>query len=82
MKRHIETWPSRVLALSLAVLLIAAAAVLPLDAGTCERALQRCLADAMLAGVLGLNLQLLALFSTSCLLGYSWCLKYYDGVAV
>jgi hypothetical protein len=47
-----------------------------LDAGVCERALQKCMVDAGIAGLTG---GAFAGFSWAalCLTGYEWCLHYY-----
>jgi hypothetical protein len=44
----------------------------------CERALYKCAVDAVIAGMSGGPLAL-ALWGTGCLMGYDFCLKYYDG---
>jgi hypothetical protein len=44
----------------------------------CERALARCAADAVIAGLTGGPLAL-ALWGSGCLMGYDFCMKYYDG---
>jgi hypothetical protein len=43
----------------------------------CERALARCALDAMIAGLTGGPLAL-ALWGSGCLMGYDFCLRYYE----
>ena len=47
-----------------------------LDAGVCERALQKCAVDAAIAGITGGFVPGLA-WGSVCLAGYNWCLHYY-----
>lgn len=47
------------------------------SAGVCGEALEKCMASALLGAIFSLNVTVLAMFSTSCLMGYSWCLRYY-----
>jgi len=67
----------RVLVRALA-LLISVYAVAPiLQAGNaCDRSLRRCGADAMVVLIFS-GIQTSALYSTSCLIFYDWCRKYY-----
>ena len=44
----------------------------------CERALTRCAIDAGIAGLTGGPL-VFALWSSGCLMGYDFCLRYYEG---
>ena len=44
----------------------------------CERGLRRCAIDAVIAGLSGGPVAF-ALWGTGCLLGYNFCLNYYDG---
>ena len=44
----------------------------------CERALAKCGADAAIAGLTGGPLAF-ALWSSGCLMGYDFCMKYYEG---
>jgi hypothetical protein len=44
----------------------------------CEKALARCAADAVIAGLTGGPL-VFSLWSSGCLMGYDFCMKYYDG---
>lgn len=44
----------------------------------CERALHRCAVDAVVAGMTGGPIAL-SLWGTGCLLGYDFCLRYYEG---
>jgi hypothetical protein len=48
-----------------------------LSAGVCERALAKCGIDALLTSLLS-GPEIGALYLSGCLLGYSWCLQYYD----
>ena len=48
-----------------------------LSAGVCERALAKCGIDALLTSLLS-GPEIGALYFSACLLGYSWCLQYYD----
>ena len=57
------------------ILLISAFAT-SLDAGVCQRALQKCAVDAAIAGITGGVLYGLA-WGSVCLAGYDWCLRYY-----
>lgn len=51
--------------------------VFPLHASeTCERALVRCSVDAVVSLFFS-GPSVFGLYSTGCLLGYAWCLKYY-----
>jgi hypothetical protein len=47
-----------------------------LEAGVCERALQKCAVDATIAGITGGIYAGLA-WGSACLAGYDWCLRYY-----
>jgi hypothetical protein len=42
----------------------------------CDRALTKCSVDAVIAGILS-GPQTFLLFASGCLMGYTWCLKYY-----
>ncbi len=42
----------------------------------CDKALVKCGVDAVIAGILS-GAQTFLLFYSGCLMGYSWCLKYY-----
>jgi len=68
--------------LTAVVLLLIYAAAVPqtLSAGVCEKALGRCLTDAAISAILGANPAVFAVFSTSCFLGYSFCLNYYPAL--
>ena len=44
----------------------------------CERALARCGLDALIAGLTGGPLAF-ALWSSGCLMGYDFCMRYYEG---
>jgi len=57
------------------VLLILGAAP-SLDAGVCERALQKCAIDAAIAGITGGAFAGLS-WASLCLAGYDWCIRYY-----
>jgi len=48
-----------------------------LTAGVCEKALEKCMLNAVITGLFSLNPTIFAYYSASCLLGYSFCLKYY-----
>ena len=43
----------------------------------CEKALAKCAVDAMIAGLTGGPLAL-ALWSSGCLMGYDFCMRYYE----
>jgi hypothetical protein len=43
----------------------------------CKKALTRCTADAVVAGLFS-GPQSFLLYYSGCFIGYSWCLKYYD----
>lgn len=43
----------------------------------CKKALARCAADAVVAGLFS-GPQSFMLYYSGCFIGYSWCLKYYD----
>jgi len=43
----------------------------------CDKALARCGVDALIAGLFGGPQSFLA-YSAGCIMGYSWCLRYYD----
>lgn len=58
------------------LLLILAFSPAPVSAGVCEKAVAKCGADAVLAGMLS-GLQTFIFFSTGCIMGYTWCLQYY-----
>ncbi len=42
----------------------------------CDKALVKCSVDAVIAGILS-GPQTFLLFASGCLMGYTWCLKYY-----
>lgn len=42
----------------------------------CEDALKRCTTDAVISGLLS-GVQSFLVYYSVCLMGYSWCLKYY-----
>ena len=44
----------------------------------CERALHKCAVDAVIAGMTGGPVAF-ALWGTGCVMGYDFCMKYYDG---
>lgn len=44
----------------------------------CERALQRCAVDAVIAGMTAGPLAF-SLYGTGCLMGYDFCMRYYEG---
>ena len=44
----------------------------------CDRALARCGVDAVVAGLTGGPLAF-ALWGSGCLMGYSFCMRYYEG---
>lgn len=48
-----------------------------LTAGVCEKALEKCILNAVLAGLFSLSPTVFTYFSASCLMGYSFCLSYY-----
>lgn len=60
------------------VLLISIYAVAPIlqARNACDRALGRCAADAMVVLIFS-GIQTSALYSTSCLIFYDWCRRYY-----
>ena len=50
-----------------------------LEAGAvCETAYNKCMARALVAGVLSMNLLQLVYSVSSCTLGYEFCLLYYE----
>jgi hypothetical protein len=57
---------------------LAHALFLPLHAdGICDEALSECALDAMVTLIFG-GPYAFALYSSGCLMGYTWCLKYVD----
>lgn len=79
MKRSTKKRRSRVLAAALVFLLLTGVASLPslhASMADCEKALARCGVDAVLAGFTGGPLAF-ALWSSGCLMGYDFCLRYY-----
>ena len=63
--------------LAVFVLLLVQAVPQPAQAGVCAKALQRCVAEQVVSGILSFNVLVLLTLSTSCALGYEWCLLYY-----
>lgn len=61
----------------LLVLLVQGLFSAALEAEVCEKAFERCMADALFTAVVSLNVGVLVGFSASCLMGYEWCLIYY-----
>jgi hypothetical protein len=49
-----------------------------LTADVCEKALEKCIINAALAGLFSLSPAVFTYFSTSCLMGYSFCISYYS----
>ena len=43
----------------------------------CKKAVSRCVADAVKAGLVS-GAQSFLIYLSGCLMGYTWCLKYYD----
>jgi hypothetical protein len=43
----------------------------------CEKAMSRCTADAVKAGLIS-GAQSFFIYLSGCFMGYTWCLKYYD----
>jgi hypothetical protein len=43
----------------------------------CKKAMSRCTADAVKAGLVS-GTQSFLLYFAACFMGYTWCLKYYD----
>ena len=64
-----------VVALALFILVYAAAPSLQANAG-CVEALRKCSVDAVIALIFG-GPQTFLLYYSGCLMGYTWCLKYY-----
>ena len=48
-----------------------------LTAGVCEKALEKCIIHAISAAIFSLSPAIFAYYSTSCLMGYSFCISYY-----
>ena len=67
----------KVILVGLLVFVFMISALAPaLEAGVCERALQKCAIDAAIAGISGGVIAGLA-WASACLAGYDWCLRYY-----
>ena len=60
----------------LALVFLLSAFAPSLEAGVCERALQKCTVDAAIAGITGGIVAGFA-WGAACLAGYDWCLRYY-----
>jgi len=76
MKRHKNKKRSLIVVGVLVFIFLLSAFAPALDAGVCEKALQKCAIDAAIAGVSGGAFAGLA-WGALCLSGYEWCLRYY-----
>jgi hypothetical protein len=80
MKKNHKKKRSRILIGALVFVLFVGAVMAPslhASRADCERALHRCAIDAAIAGLTGGPL-VFALWGSSCLMGYEFCLNYYD----
>ena len=59
------------------VLLFALLAAVPVLADECERGLLQCGIDAAISGLFG-GIQNGLIYFSGCLIGYEWCLEYYE----
>ena len=68
---------SKVILVGLLVFVFLISGLVPsMEAGVCERALQKCAIDAGIAGITGGVIVGLS-WAAACLAGYDWCLRYY-----
>ena len=75
--RFKRNWGKRLVVAALLVFISISAVTPCLQAkNACDRALARCSADVLLV-LLFSGIQASALYSTSCLIFYDWCKKYY-----
>lgn len=80
MKKIQKKKRGRIMVGSLVFMLLMGAFITPSLHATravCEKALHRCAVDAVIAGMTGGPLAL-SLWGTGCLLGYDFCLRYYE----
>jgi len=72
-----KQWAKRFVVAGLIIcLMVGSTSVFASDKGACDKALVKCGVDAVIAGILS-GPQTFLLFYSGCLMGYSWCLKYY-----
>jgi len=76
MKQFKKRKGSAILAGVLVFVFLISAFAPSLDAGVCERALQKCAVDAAIVGITGGFIAGLV-WGSACLSGYDWCLRYY-----